>query len=80
MRTDRPPTERLARLKDLPSLGDLPDDALLDAATLGLLLGVSPKTLANQRSAHVGIPYHRFGRAVRYAVRDVRSAMSRVAP
>lgn len=80
MSTNQPPTERLARLRDLPSLGDLPDDALLDAATLGILIGVSPKTLANQRSAHTGIPYHKFGRSVRYAVRDVRGAMARVAP
>jgi hypothetical protein len=35
------------------------------------ILGLSPQTLANQRFRRVGLVYHRFGRAIRYDLRDI---------
>ena len=35
------------------------------------ILGLAPKTLANQRFRGVGLPYHKFGRAIRYLLADV---------
>jgi hypothetical protein len=35
------------------------------------ILGLAPQTLANQRFRGVGLPYHKFGRAIRYLLADV---------
>ncbi|GAB3863196.1 hypothetical protein GCM10028801_30250 [Nocardioides maradonensis] len=44
--------------------------------------GVSTKTLANQRSLGLGLPFHHMGRAVRYALSDIEAheRASRVEP
>jgi hypothetical protein len=42
---------------------------------LAQMLCISKSTLANQRSLHKGIPYVKFGRAVRYDLNDVISFM-----
>jgi len=35
------------------------------------ILGLAPQTLANQRFRGVGLPYHKFGRAIRYLLADI---------
>jgi hypothetical protein len=42
---------------------------------LASILGIAASTLANQRSLHVGIPYVKFGRSVRYDLDDVVAFM-----
>ncbi len=43
----------------------------ITAVEAAQILGLAPQTLANQRFRRVGLPYHRFGRAIRYNVQDV---------
>lgn len=43
----------------------------IPAPEVAKILGLSPQTLANQRFRGVGLPYHKFGRAIRYLLADV---------
>lgn len=50
---------------------------LVDDVTAAGLLGLSPQTLRNQRSAgQPTVPYIRLGRAIRYDLRDVDAFIS----
>ena len=68
-----PTNERLERLATLPSLSELPTDALLRPEHVALYLDTDVRRLANERHSRRGPPFLKLGSSVRYRVRDLLS-------
>lgn len=68
------------KLKDRQVVPVAPDAVLLDAPAVARMLSLSLQTLANQRSARVGLPFVRVGRSIRYRREDVERYIASLRP